>query len=226
MWNSRMSWKFWLVWFFSNSLIIAVSFTLLGMWEQGSTPPRYFPRSSPNIVGCLGIALMLGVVQWLILSGYREGMSGWWVITNAIGFPLSACVSLILYEFDTFAAYNQQDSLETHLWFLARSGAIGGVVGGVMIGIAQSCILRIVSWIYVSAVAWAIAWPIGWVLGLLAGYIAVNDFLIEDTLNVELGFLGLGLGVASSFITGSGLVWLSWWHQRSSRGDHPPHRVR
>jgi hypothetical protein len=66
------------------------------------------------------------------------------------------------------------------------------------------------------------AWAVGWMLGRLAGYVAVNDFLILDRLHIQLGFLGLGLGVVSSFITGSSLVWLSWQRRRSSRGDRPP----
>ncbi len=114
MLNSRMGWKFWLLWFFSHSLILGVSFAVLGLWEQANTPPRYFAHTSPSTVGCLGIALILGVVQWLILRGYREDISGWWVITNTIGLPLSACVSLIMYDLAIFSVSNEQISLATY----------------------------------------------------------------------------------------------------------------
>lgn len=226
MWNSRMGWRFWLLWFLSNSLVITVSFILLGSWEQGSTPPHYFAKNSPSTVSCLIVAIMLGGAQWLILRGYREDICEWWVITYMIGLPLSACVSLIFYEFAIFSVFNELTPDAKDLWFLARSGAIGGFVGGIVIGFVQGVGLEFAGWIPINAVAWAAAWAVGWVLGRLADYIAVNDSLILDRLYIQLGFLGLGLGVVSSFITGSGLVWLSWQRQRSPRGDHPSHRLR
>ncbi|MBF2026065.1 MAG: hypothetical protein IGS48_04760 [Oscillatoriales cyanobacterium C42_A2020_001] len=224
IWNSQMGWKFWLSWFLSNSLIISVSFALLGMWEQENFSPRYFARNSPSTISCLIVAIMLGGVQWLILRAYREDICEWWVVTYTIGFPLSACVSLILHEFAIFSVFNEQTSDATWLKFLAESGAIGGFVGGFVIGFVQGVGLEFAGWIPINAVAWAAAWAAGLVLGRLFDYIAVNDSLILGRLPIQLGFLGLGLGVVSSFITGFGLVWLSWQRQHTSRGGYSPHR--
>lgn len=227
MWNSRMGWKFWLLWFFSNSLILSGSFALLGMCEQANTPPGYFPINSPSTISCLIVAIMLGGVQWLILRRHREDICDLWVVTNLIGFPLSACVSLFLYNFYIWTALSEpSSSLAADLWRLALYGAIGGFVGGFVIGFIQGVGLEFAEWIPINAVAWAGAWAIGLVLGWLADSIAVDIFHIPGTLSMELGCLGLGLGIVSSFITGFGLVWLSWQRQRSSHGDHTPHRIR
>ena len=134
----------------------------------------------------VGIALTVGLAQWLVLYGHSQRLKWWWPATSA-GLTLGALLNI---------------GYRSHLWSLlgdSTTGLMSLDILGLVVGGAQGLVLRRQGY---RTGWWVLASAVGWQLGFLArrwshGLIATPAFqALPDLL----------LGAVAGLITGAALV--------------------
>lgn len=153
--------------------------------------------------------LVLGLLQWKVISQYRLEIPLRWILGTAIGFWTISVMEAFFYEMSIWANFNRLSTDEQNLLRNVDAARTAGVIGGAVLGLFQGWSPKVrLLWAIVNSVGWAVGWAVSRGINYKAHHALLYFPEAPQSLRmvVQMGVLGLVAGFVSSVITGIPLL--------------------
>jgi hypothetical protein len=200
---------FWLQWIAANTFSLGIGFLLIKFIVK-SQFEESLGFSSPDLLTCIIVAVLMGISQWLVLKNRISRFHHLWIVTSVVGLPICAYLVYILQGLTFLVLLRTPLSFMQEVKLISINALKGGFIGGLFIGIAQFLVFeKWKSWILVNGIAWSFAWAVALAISKIVKALLYIKFNIADlSMPIELMMFGSILGFISSLFTGTYLVWL------------------